>query len=429
MSRQAWLYISSVLSAGTAVSIFTLVSRTPLESQWLTFLVLTILATIAQLFVAEAPNHVFYYATPVFLFAALFLIDPSFFVALVILSSLTELVKERVMRINVGRAWYIQPFNIATDILAGLSARWIYTTLTAYTSPLGTFSPVFAGLAAATGYVVFNHTLLGQALVLARGKSWRDTGMLMNENVLSDLILLLLGYVVAVLWELNPWLIVPALAPLGLMYRALAIPQLKHEAQTDGKTGLLNSRFFTKRFEEEIERAKRINRPLAVVMADLDYLRTINNTYGHLAGDAVLVGISQILRQTIRNGDLVARFGGEEFAVVLPQSGRADAYRLAERIRAAVAEAEFVVDTSAAPIHATMSFGIACFPDDANATTGLTHAADIAVYHAKNTGRNRVVYIGDMPPVVRETIVSSMAAPAPVAPPDPLLANQPNGGA
>src|SRR6478672_12451469 len=132
---------------------------------------------------------------------------------------------------------------------------------------------------------------------------------------------------------MNPFLIVPALLPLVLMYRALLIPALKHQARIDGKTGLLNARHFAEVFAEELERTRRARRPLAMIMADLDLLRAINNTYGHLAGDVVLAGIGDAIRKTIRNNDMAGRFGGEEFAIILPELDRAEAYALAERIR------------------------------------------------------------------------------------------------
>jgi diguanylate cyclase (GGDEF)-like protein/putative nucleotidyltransferase with HDIG domain len=206
-----------------------------------------------------------------------------------------------------------------------------------------------------------------------------------------------LGSIVAVLWGMNPFLIIPALLPLVLMYRALTIPALKQQAQTDSKTGLLNARHFAEVFAEEIERARRTRRPLAVVMADLDLLRSINNTYGHLAGDVVLSGIGATIRKTIRGNDIAGRFGGEEFVIILPELGPDEARSLAERVRQAIEATRFEVATSPTPIRATMSLGVACFPADGDSPTSLTQAADVAVYQAKLNGRNRVVMAGDVP--------------------------------
>jgi diguanylate cyclase (GGDEF)-like protein len=126
-------------------------------------------------------------------------------------------------------------------------------------------------------------------------------------------------------------------------------------------------------------------------VADLDLLRNINNTSGHLAGDVVLSGIGQRIRESIREYDIAGRFGGEEFVIALPETGPHEAHEVAERLRQTIADASFAVATSPVPIRATMSLGVACFPGDATTQKNLIHAADVAVYQAKIQGRNRVV--------------------------------------
>jgi diguanylate cyclase (GGDEF)-like protein len=138
-----------------------------------------------------------------------------------------------------------------------------------------------------------------------------------------------------------------------------------------------------------------------LIMADLDLLRNINNTYGHLAGDTVLAGIGQIIHENIREYDIAGRFGGEEFTIVLPEVGSAEARSFAERLREAVEAASFVVRTSDTPIRTTISLGVACFPWDAAMPTDLIHESDVAVYHAKLKGRNCVVCASDVPHSIR----------------------------
>src|SRR5205085_9920689 len=142
---------------------------------------------------------------------------------------------------------------------------------------------------------------------------------------------------------------------------------------------------------EELGRAQRFERPLSLIMADLDLLRDINNTYGHLAGDAVLKGIAEVFRAQLRNYDVPARFGGEEFSILLPETPPDHALEIAERIRRAVAERTFDVETSSEPIRATVSIGVAGFPHDGMDANELIHQADLAVYRAKLQGRNRVL--------------------------------------
>jgi diguanylate cyclase (GGDEF)-like protein len=401
MSTRAWIYVCAVLVAGLALILLALPIPTLSPLQWLTFAALTMLATLAQLFKAEVHSRQSYYATLVFIFAGVLLLPPILLALLIAISYTIEWVKERLISSPLLRAWYIQPFNIATHIIAGIAAQQMYLAINGTLMAFQTTLAVIAVALAALTYTLCNHVLIGLALVLARGVSLHDSGILDLENLLTDLVLLCLGYTVAVLWTLNPWLIVPALAPLLLIYRALTIPLLKQEAQTDAKTGLLNARYFSKLFEAELERARRFNRPLALIVADLDLLRNINNTYGHLAGDAVLSGIGQNIRESIRDYDIAGRFGGEEFVIALPETGPREAHEVAERLRQTIAGANFSVTTSPAPIRATMSLGVACFPDDASTQKNLIHAADVAVYQAKIQGRNRVVCSAEVPLAIK----------------------------
>lgn len=111
------------------------------------------------------------------------------------------------------------------------------------------------------------------------------------------------------------------------------MPALKRQTQLDPKTGLYNARYFQEALEREIARSDRSNHPMTVVVADLDLLRNINNTYGHLAGDQVLVGVANILKAMVREYDVVARFGGEEYTILMPEMAPEDALERVEAIR------------------------------------------------------------------------------------------------
>src|SRR4029453_11244999 len=140
--------------------------------------------------------------------------------------------------------------------------------------------------------------------------------------------------------------------------------------------------------------------PMSLIMADLDLLRDINNSYGHLAGDAVLKGIADVFRQQLRHYDVPARFGGEEFSTLLPETPPEQAMEIAERIRRAVAQRTFDVETSSEPIRATVSIGVAGYPKDGTDANELIHQADLAVYRAKLQGRNRVLSASPEPLLV-----------------------------
>jgi diguanylate cyclase (GGDEF)-like protein len=271
-------------------------------------------------------------------------------------------------------------------------------------------------VAAAVVFVAANHVVLAVMLRLGRGHSWRMSGLFSFESLSIDLVLATMGVLVTSMWQTNRWLVVLTLAPLLLIYRSLAIPGLEEEARVDSKTGLFNTRHLTTVLDDELDRAARFQRPLSLLMIDLDLLREINNSYGHLAGDAVLQGIAAVFRRELRHCDVPARFGGEEFCILLPETSREGALEVAERIRRSVAASEFEVETSRDPIHATISIGVAVFPGDGNKANELIHRADVAVYDAKLQGRNRVA------------VASSEQSLLPTGPRAPLAAMPTGGG-
>jgi two-component system cell cycle response regulator len=165
-----------------------------------------------------------------------------------------------------------------------------------------------------------------------------------------------------------------------------AIVRLADAARTDVLTGLLNRRGFEELIELELERARRGNRPLVLAVADIDHFKRLNDSFGHRVGDGALQRLSETLSVSKRRIDQVARIGGEEFALIMPDAGEHDGYIAAERLRWAVHEA---FEADAAPI--TISFGIASFPKHGASSETLLHAADQAMYAAKKLGRDRTV--------------------------------------
>ena len=171
---------------------------------------------------------------------------------------------------------------------------------------------------------------------------------------------------------------------------------MERKTEIDSKTGLFNHEYFKKQLNNELTRANRFDRPLSIILADLDLLRNINNTYGHLAGDEVLIGMAKTMKDSVRDYDVVCRFGGEEFAILLPETTLSQAYERAELIRKAIENLEFTVPTSLTPIRATMSFGIAHRENFSQTADEITHNADLALYHSKLSGRNRsFAYVND----------------------------------
>ena len=181
--------------------------------------------------------------------------------------------------------------------------------------------------------------------------------------------------------------------------------ELTRLANTDGLTGIFNRRFFTEKLRQEIRRALRRKSPLSLIMIDVDRFKSVNDRYGHDAGDKVIRRITAVCREALRDNDVFGRLGGEEFAVVLPDVSEAKAAQIAERLRKSV-ESE-TVGADRETIRTTISIGLCRLCDRINCAEALLKAADKALYRAKQNGRNRVCIHRT------ESVTSGHMAPAP----------------
>ncbi|MBB1126709.1 sensor domain-containing diguanylate cyclase [Thiospirillum jenense] len=189
---------------------------------------------------------------------------------------------------------------------------------------------------------------------------------------------------------------------------ALAHEHLQTLAAIDALTGAYNRRFGLTRLNEEFQRTMRLDTPLGIMVLDLDHFKTVNDTHGHLAGDRVLARVAETIRGNIRTGDILVRYGGEEFLLILPSAPEEACRALGERLRCAVAELR--VNTGQHVLHVTVSIGLSVFPnDEAESTQQLIQYADEALYLAKHNGRNRLVRFGAAP------VVSNNQCGAPIA--------------
>jgi diguanylate cyclase (GGDEF)-like protein len=172
--------------------------------------------------------------------------------------------------------------------------------------------------------------------------------------------------------------------------------EIERLAVTDGLTGLFNHRHFQERLSQEFKRLERFTEPVSLLLADIDYFKKVNDTYGHPVGDSVLKGVADKIRQTVRNIDIPARYGGEEFAVVLLGTDAKGAMKMAERLRKAVMNKKYLVEHDT--FHVTVSIGISTCPSGREeGKEGFIERADKALYHAKKTGRNRCVLWDEIP--------------------------------
>jgi len=354
----------------------------PNQHQRASFVLLAVGVAVAQLFVVITPKNQSYHCSLAFLIPAIFVLPPAWLLALCVIQHLPEWIKLRY-------PWYIQTFNIANYAVDALAA-WGAADLVMRSQLLSHDAAlVVAAVAAAIAFVAVNHVLLAVMLWAARGHSLRQSGLFTFASLSTDLAVAGCGIVLLGLWSGDRWLAGATLATLFLIQRSLSVPALEQETRLDPKTGLFNATHFLAELDEELERSMRFGRPLSIVMADLDLLRDINNTYGHLAGDMVLSGIAEIMQEEVRSYDLAARFGGEEFALLLPETSLDEAAEIADRVRVKLANTRFTIPGYRRAIRATISCGIAGFPEHAGDSTGLIQAADAALYASKSNGRDR----------------------------------------
>lgn len=205
-----------------------------------------------------------------------------------------------------------------------------------------------------------------------------------REGAVTDLCQLSLAVLIALPAAFSPFLLVGALPVVIVMRRFMMHAQLVTAARIDRKTGLLNAATWQHEAGVEVSRAARIGSPLAVMIADIDHFKVVNDEHGHVAGDTVLALVAATMAALLRDYDLLGRFGGEEFIVCLPHTGPAQAFQIAERLRGKISQ------ISSGPIQVTISVGVASLETSRFSLDELVLAADAALYQAKGDGRNCV---------------------------------------
>jgi diguanylate cyclase (GGDEF)-like protein len=258
-------------------------------------------------------------------------------------------------------------------------------------------------------YATVNTGLVAAAIALSAPLPRPSPAQLIghwDDNML-ELATLCLGGLAAFALGSNPWQVPLVMAPLLVLHRAVLVRQLEEVASTDSKTGLLNAAAWHTQAAKELRRAQRGRTSAAVLILDLDHFKSVNDDHGHLAGDQVLSAVASALRAEVREHDLVGRFGGEEFVVLLPELGReldgsGELHAIAERIRHRISTLSVVVSTphgSLTIAGLSVSVGGAAFPEHGAGLENLMDAADTALYAAKRDGRNavRIAELSELP--------------------------------
>jgi diguanylate cyclase (GGDEF)-like protein len=359
----------------------------------------------------------------VWMFAAVVLLHPAM-AAAVIATSYTY----RWLRVRHHPVFRLT-FTAAGTMLSGQAAAAVVTSLgtTTFADMPRDLSTFLRVTAAGLLFLVINFgTVLGAITLAAGHPTLRKvvTGANPSDYAL-EAATIALGLLLA--WALTDWPFIMALIVIVtlVLHRNVLIHQFRENARIDAKTGLLNAAAWTAAVDTELERAARLAQTSGVLVIDLDHFKSINDKYGHLAGDEMLRAVAGTLTNEVRASDLVGRFGGEEFVVLLPGISQTETRHVAERIRRRISElvipipalsngngsARASTNGSAAAHSAlssgtngngngngstalfrqlTVSIGIAVFPEHGQDRSDVLHAADMAMYAAKAAGRNRV---------------------------------------
>jgi diguanylate cyclase (GGDEF)-like protein len=340
----------------------------------------------------------------VWLFAGVLLLPPPLICALVTLGYLHAWIRVYRCRAIV----YRKVFSAATVLLGCLGAYWVLHTIypahdlsfaAALDGPVGLLAVVAAGAV----YRIVNHALVVAAILATnldrpvRSALGPATDQLMLAGAVG------LGSGIAVVMIARPWwtplLIITVLA----LHTGLLMPQFRDASRSDAKTGLFEAVFWAKLTSDELDRARRIGGSVGVLLLDLDHFKRVNDRYGHLAGDTVLRAVADAIKHAVRGHDMVGRYGGEEFAVVLPGLGLDDVRQAAERVRTSIAAMTVTVQDLRGNERVirglTASVGAAVYPTNGTDRTALLLAADAALYDAKTAGRDCTRVAGETPQV------------------------------
>jgi diguanylate cyclase (GGDEF)-like protein len=395
--RAIWFQLLIVFAAVGIVSMSAAAMATTV-TQWVTLAVLVACAVVHNELArgiergrreASGPGHVD--LCSVWLFAGALLLP------LPLVGLLLVLVYGHYQWRSTFIALHRRIFSVSVLVLSALAAQQVLGLIG---GPGHLFGPSVSTTVAVILLALAVYTGVDVALIAARVHLYGAPGVTVRKvfgdpsKHMLEISTLFYGSLLAFAVGYSPALVVLAFPPVLMLHRSVLLKQVEEKASKDAKTGLFNSEGWHTRASRERSRAARANEGFGLLMVDLDHFKKVNDTYGHVAGDAVLKAVADAITGEVRDYDSVGRFGGEEFVVLLPGMSEDDGVGVAERIRHAVTQ--LVVE---APVEGrttiirnlSASIGVSTFPEAGDDIEPLLLAADAALYQAKNSGRNRVV--------------------------------------
>ena len=412
--KQPALYYVLLVQVAALATVAGTITLAPVDREdWICF-VLLVGAAVAHLEAASGMERIrelssegspHTHLQSVWFFAAVLLLPPPLIAALLVVSYAHSWLRVYHRRAVAHR----KTFSLATVVLGCAAAYAVLAAIypghdepfaTALDGPLGLAAVVAAGAL----YRLVNYGLVVLAILMTNPDrpSRKALGPASDQLMIAGAVGLATGF--AVVLTTRPWwtplLIITVLA----LHTGLLLPQFRDASRMDAKTGLFDPTFWAELTADELDRARRLSGRLGVLLLDLDLFKRINDRHGHLAGDAVLRAVADAIKHSVRGHDMVGRYGGEEFAVVLPGLGPEDVVATAERIRTAVADLKVTtIDLDGAQRSIgglTASVGAAVFPEHGTERTTLLLAADAALYEAKAAGRNCTRIAGTSRPLL-----------------------------
>jgi diguanylate cyclase (GGDEF)-like protein len=293
-----------------------------------------------------------------------------------------------------GMRAYRQVFGAAVVIASCLTARVVLNLFAAGVEGSGqAFRAIAAVIVAMLVYAAVNFFVLFLAIYLAVRPVKLGDLLENRQDVTLEFATLCLGGLTALALAYQPLWSVLVVPPLFVLQRSVLTKQLEIAATTDAKTGLLNAAAWQHMAQRELARAHREHEAAALLIIDMDNFKLVNDTHGHIAGDAVLRAVADCLVHELRQYDAIGRFGGEEFVAILCGVDELVAVGISERVRQQIQLLQVAGPVQEQPplMGLSASIGISCYPEHGTELEDLLHAADSALYAAKRAGRNRVV--------------------------------------